>query len=97
MSEIYTYTHVYLCSDACAPEPHQLVTFTDMDIKQRCQNQVPWFCPLQKGQNYLIHVSVGHQQENNENKKPLEQDRRIISLILIITFITKGTKNVNEV
>lgn len=52
---------------------------------------------MQKGQNYLIHVLVGHQQENNENKKPLEQDRRIIGLILIITFITKGTKNVNEV
>lgn len=41
MNEIYTYTHVYLCSDVCTPEPHQLVTFTDMDIKQRCQNQVP--------------------------------------------------------
>lgn len=34
---------------------------------------------MQKRQNYLIHVYVGHQQENNnnKNKNPLEKDRRI--------------------
>lgn len=32
-----------------------------------------------KRHNYLIHVSVGHSQRhnNNENKNPLEQDRKI--------------------
>lgn len=42
---------------------------------------------MQKGQNYLIHVSVGHQQENNENKKPLEQDRRISNKFDIDNYI----------
>lgn len=73
MCEIYIYIYVcvYFCSDVCISE-QQPVTFTETEMAKSCTM-------MQKKQNYLIGVYVGHQQgnNNNENKNPLEEDTRI--------------------